>query len=155
MNDCTANMVLMARSTKIISDFDRKLGGAIKHRRLDPDYGMSQGALSKATGIPLSNLQRREDGDNEVTVSELERIAVALQTTPLALVEVALARYGGLEKLVAEYAFKPVSALADNVNDIAEKRDQKQPLGDDWDEYREKGVANLDAENEQDESDPA
>lgn len=116
MNHPAANMARMARSPKIISDFDRKLGGAIKHRRLDPDYGMSQTALSKATGIPLSNLQRREDGDNEVTVSELERIAVALHTTPLALVEVALARYGGLDKLVAEYAPKPVSEVVDTVS---------------------------------------
>lgn len=115
MKHCAANMGCMARSPKIISDFDRKLGGAIKHRRLDPDYGMSQAALSKATGIPLSNLQRREDGDNEVTVSELERIAVALRTTPLELVEVALARYGGLDKLIAEYAPKPVSDDAANV----------------------------------------
>lgn len=115
MKHCAANMACMVRSPKIISDFDRKLGGAIKHRRLDPDYGMSQAALSKATGIPLSNLQRREDGDNEVTVSELERIAVALRTTPLELVEVALARYGGLDKLIAEYAPKPVSDDAANV----------------------------------------
>lgn len=115
MKHCAANMGGMARSPKIISDFDRKLGGAIKHRRLDPDYGMSQSALSKATGIPLSNLQRREDGDNEVTVSELERIAVALRTTPLDLVKVALARYGGLDKLIAEFAPEPVSDGTANV----------------------------------------
>lgn len=106
----------MARSPKIISDFDRKLGGAIKHRRRDPELEMSQAELAKASGIPLSNLQRREEGDNEVTVSELERIAAALKTTPLALVEVALARYGGLEKLIAEHTFKQVSEDARSVS---------------------------------------
>lgn len=93
----------MGRQPKRISEFDRKLGAAIKHRRLDPDDGMSQARLARETGIPLSNLQRREDGVNEVTVSELERIAFALNTTSLAIVEDALRRYGGLAKLVAEY----------------------------------------------------
>lgn len=108
----------MARGPKIISDFDRKLGVAIKNRRTDPDYGMSQAQLSKSTGIPLSNLQRREEGDNEVTVSELERIAVALRTTPLALVQDALARYGGLSKLIDEYKVKP--ATSDAVDNVSE-----------------------------------
>lgn len=94
----------MARQPKVISDFDRKLGAAIKNRRTDPDYGMSQDDLSRLTGIPISNLQRREDGVNEVTVSELERISVALGTTRDELVEDALARYGGMGKLLDEHA---------------------------------------------------
>lgn len=93
----------MPRPPKKISEFDRKLGAAIRHRRLDPDFGMSQADLARATGIPLSNLQRREDGTNEVTVSEIQRIAHALDTTPVQIVNDALKRYGGMEKLLAEY----------------------------------------------------
>ncbi len=96
----------MPRKPKRISDFDRKLGAVIEHRRLDPDHAMTQKELSEATDIPLSNLQRREAGINEVTVSELERIAYHLGTTPAEMVKDALRRYGGIEKLIAEYAPK-------------------------------------------------
>lgn len=93
----------MARKPKRISDFDVKLGEAIKHRRQHPDVKLSQQVLADRTGIPLSNLQRREEGSNEVTVSELERIAAVLKTTPLALVQEALSRYGTLEDLIEEF----------------------------------------------------
>lgn len=137
----------MARTPKRISDFDRKLGAAIKNRRTDPDYGMPQTRLAALTGIPLSNLQRREDGVNEVTVSELERIAHHLQTTPAALVEDALARYGGMEKLLAEYA---TSEPAPTVDDLATRREEKF-LGSDFDEKRFKSAAVRDAELDGDE----
>lgn len=107
MKDDAPRLTDMARQPKIISEFDRKLGAAIRNRRTDPEYGMTQKKLARVTGIPLSNLQRREEGENEVTVSELERIAFALKTTPLALVQDALARYGGLNKLLQEYGPKP------------------------------------------------
>ncbi len=125
----------MARTPKRISDFDRKLGAAIKNRRTDPDYGMSQTRLAALTGIPLSNLQRREEGVNEVTVSELERIAHHLQTTPAAIVNDALARYGGMDKLLAEYATSdPSPTVEDNVTylghvapPLADAADDKGP----------------------------
>lgn len=101
----------MSRKPKRISEFDRKLGIAVRNRRTDPEYGMSQSELSKRAGIPLSNYQRREDGENEITVSELERIAYHLQTTPFELVKEALSRYGDVEKLIAEYG--PQDAVSD------------------------------------------
>lgn len=102
----------MARKPKRISDFDVKLGEAIKYRRQHPDVKLSQQALVDRTGIPLSNLQRREEGSNEVTVSELERIAAVLKTTPLALVQEALSRYGTVDDLIEEF----VSAASSTVD---------------------------------------
>lgn len=139
----------MARPPKKISEFDRKLGAAIKHRRVDPDIDLTQAQLAAASGVPLSNLQRREDGINEVTVSELERIAAALDTTSAAIVEDALKRYGGLDKLIAEFA--PVSDPARNVTDLAAKKlaKDKAMMGDDLDEEQERSAANHDSENDQ------
>lgn len=93
----------MPRPKKVISDFDIKLGEAIAYARQDPEKTrLTQEELAEATGIPLSTLQRREKGANEVTVSELERIAHAIGTTPAAIVNKALAAYGGIERLMAE-----------------------------------------------------
>lgn len=107
----------MARKPKKISDFDVKLGAAIKRRRVDPEVDMSQAAAARAAGVPLSNYQRREDGTNEVTVSELERIAEVLGTTAREIVSDALSRYGGVDKLLAEHVTRqPVNvAPEDNV----------------------------------------
>jgi transcriptional regulator with XRE-family HTH domain len=106
----------MPRKPKRISDFDVKLGAAIKYRRQHPDVKLSQQALVDRTGIPLSNLQRREEGSNEVTVSELERIAAVLKTTPLALVQEALSRYGTVDDLIEEY----VSEASPTVDPVEE-----------------------------------
>lgn len=125
----TANMRIMARTPKKISDFDVKLGEAVKHRRLHPDVKMSQTALADASGIPLSNLQRREDGSNEITVSELERIAAAIRTTPLSLVQEALNRYGGLEKLIQEHAVSEPSPSVEDIDNVTYLGRKEVPLG--------------------------
>lgn len=138
----------MARPPKKISDFDRKLGETIKYRRQHPDVGVTQAQLAERAGIPLSNLQRREEGTNEVTVSELERIAHVLKTSPASLTADALSRYGGLSKLLAEYA--TVSEDSPTVDDtLAKKRAQKESIlsGGQWDEGRERSAANVDPEN--------
>ena len=130
------------------SEFDRELGDAIRHRRVDRQVKLTQKQLAKATGIPLSNLQRREEGENEVTVSELERIAFFLKTTPAALVETALSRYGGIDKLIQEHG--PVSEPSPTVDDtFAKKRAAKESklTGGQWDEGSERSAAVVDEEN--------
>lgn len=101
----------MGRSEKKISEFDVRLGAVVRSQRVKAK--IAQQALAEQAGIPMSNYRRREDGINEITVSELERIAHALAphlpggTTPLKLVEEALRDYGGIEKLMREHG--PVS----------------------------------------------
>ena len=90
----------MPRPPKRISHFDVCLGTVVKSKRVKRK--LSQADLSDQTGIPLSNLKRREDGSNESTVSELERIAHALDVAAHELVDEALADFGGIDKLIEE-----------------------------------------------------
>ncbi|MGW9268370.1 helix-turn-helix domain-containing protein [Microbacterium sp. NPDC055599] len=102
----------MPRPKKIISDFDVCLGKVVKSKRVKA--GLTREALADAAGIADSNLKRREAGENEITVSELERISTAVEVPALEMVEEALKDYGGVEKLVAE--FTRTSEPATNVD---------------------------------------
>lgn len=92
----------MVRKTKQISDFDKALGSVVRSKR--QKLRLSQAAVAEAIGVPMSNYQRREDGRNEISVSELERIATVVKVSRADLVEEALNDYGGIEKLLAEHA---------------------------------------------------
>ena len=83
----------MARQTKEPHEFDKHLGNAIRGTR--GRRNMTREELAARAGIALSNLKRREDGANETTVRELERIAAVLQVTPRELVDMALVDYSG------------------------------------------------------------
>lgn len=102
----------MVRPTKIISDFDVCLGRVVKSKRVKASH--TRASLSLATGIPEANLKRREEGKNEITVSELERIADVVDVPALEIVEEALKDYGGLPKLIDE--FTKTSDAAANVS---------------------------------------
>lgn len=91
----------MARPIKTISDFDICLGRVVKSKRVKAGY--TRATFSEATGIPEANLKRREEGQNEITTSELYRVASVVRVAAAALVEEALADYGGMEKLLAEH----------------------------------------------------
>ena len=91
----------MGRPPKEISDFDVRLGRVVKSKRVKADH--TRASLAEATGIPESNIKRREEGSNEITVSELERIAAAVDVPAVEIVEEALDDYGGLAKLIAEH----------------------------------------------------
>lgn len=92
----------MVRKTKKISDFDKALGDVVRSKR--QKLRLSQASVADATGIAMSNYQRREDGRNEITVSELERIATVVKVPTVDLVGEALSDYGGIDKLLAEHA---------------------------------------------------
>lgn len=120
MRSQTPKVGAMARQKKTPHPFDQHLGGAIKATRTRRK--MTQQDLSDTAGIPLSNLQRREDGTNETSVGELERIAVALRVASRELVDMALTDYSdagtvedGLRKLVASVS-EPTSTVADHDN---------------------------------------
>jgi len=49
-----------------------------KIRAVARDRAISDNALAKATGIPLTTLKRKLDGYSEFTVGEIARLAVAL-----------------------------------------------------------------------------
>ena len=91
----------MPRSPKKFSRFDACLGAVLRMNRSRLD--VSQEEVSALSGIPLSNYKRREQGKAEVTVSELERIASALNTSSGEIVRDALRDYGGLSRLIDEH----------------------------------------------------
>ncbi|MEW2010886.1 helix-turn-helix transcriptional regulator [Microbacterium sp. NPDC078814] len=91
----------MARPVKVISQFDVCLGRVVKSKRVKASH--TRASFAEATGIPEANLKRREEGQNEITVSELERIAEVVGVSALKIVNEALEDYGGIEKLLAEH----------------------------------------------------
>ncbi|MFF7681514.1 helix-turn-helix domain-containing protein [Microbacterium sp. NPDC007973] len=111
----------MARPKKTPHPFDRHLGNAVRAMRSRRQ--MTQSQLAEKAGIPLSNYQRREDGANETTVAELERISAALNMSSREIVDMALIDYNGggsaedgLRKLVESVSEAPRTVTeADNV----------------------------------------
>ena len=116
----------MVRRKKTPHPFDEHLGSAIRAAR--QRRRVTREALSGETGIPVSNLKRREDGLNETSVSELERIASVLRIPTREIVDMALVDYSaagsgssgspqdGLKKLLASVSEAPPTIEAtDNV----------------------------------------
>lgn len=95
----------MGRPTKKPSDFDARLGMVVRSKRVKA--ALTRKEMAEVTGIAEANLKRREMGVNEITVSELTRIAAAVRTPPAEIAEEALADYGGLHKLIAEHTELP------------------------------------------------
>jgi len=112
MSNDAPRLRLMPREKKSPHPFDKFLGGAIRATRARRRITREQ--LAERAGIPLSNLRRREDGLNETTVFELERIAAVLQMPARELVDMALEDFNGggsaedgLRKLVASVSEAP------------------------------------------------
>lgn len=91
----------MGRQPKKTSEFDARLGAVVRSKRIKRD--LSQADAAAGAGIPLSNYQRREAGTNEITVSELNRIAEVVGVPAHALVQEALDDFGGMQKLIDEH----------------------------------------------------
>ena len=120
MRSQTPKVGVMPRPKKTPHPFDAHLGGVIKGTRTRRK--MTQKDLSEAAGIPLANFQRREDGTNDTSVSELERIAVALRVSPRELVDTALADYSGTDdpaaglRMLVTSVSEPTPNVADHDN---------------------------------------
>ncbi|MEV4773835.1 helix-turn-helix domain-containing protein [Microbacterium sp. LWH12-1.2] len=91
----------MGRPVKIISEFDVRLGKVVRSKRAKA--GLSRVELAELSGIAEANIKRREYGENAITVSELERLAAAMNESAGEMAEEALNDYGGMAKLLAEH----------------------------------------------------
>lgn len=111
----------MGRPIKKQSDFDARLGSVVRSKRAKAE--LTRDELAARTGIAEANIKRREAGANVITVSELERLAVALGESSAEMVEEALYDYGGIRKLLAEHT--PVSQGVISLN---EHRKNREPL---------------------------
>lgn len=68
-----------------VSPILRRLGAAMRTRR--KELGLSQEELAHAAEIDRSHMGKLERGERNVTLLNIVRIAVALKTTPSALLE--------------------------------------------------------------------
>lgn len=109
----------MVAQKKQLHPFDKFLGSAIRATRVR--RSVTRETLADRTGIALSNLKRREDGTNETTVRELERIAAVLEVPTREIVDMALADYSGngsaedgLRKLTASVSEAPRTVSAED-----------------------------------------
>lgn len=103
----------MARSRKVVSDFDVRLGKVVRSKRTK--VGLTRAQLAELAGIPEANLKRREAGVNEITASELYRIAEVVGVSAAELAQEALDDYGGMQRLLDEHA--PTSEDTDTLPD--------------------------------------
>ena len=63
-----------------MAKISKKLGNNLKKIRLAK--GMSQGDICRATGMDRGYISRVENGDKNLTISNLEKIAKALKISP-------------------------------------------------------------------------
>ena len=63
-----------------MAKISKKLGNNLKKIRLEK--GMSQGDICRATGMDRGYISRVESGQKNPTISNLEKIAVALKISP-------------------------------------------------------------------------
>jgi len=88
--------------------FDAALGRVVASKRTLRE--MSREQLAKATGMPLTNLQRAEAGRRSLSVAELEAIADAVRIPAGVMASEAVDLYGGIEKLMSEAKSKPADS---------------------------------------------
>lgn len=135
----------MARPMKKLSDFDKKLGSVVRSKRVK--VGLTRAQLAELTGIAEANLKRREAGANEITVSELKRIAEAVGVPAAELADEALKDFGGMDKLIGEHV-----GMSDVPVNLDAHRKRRTPADMDEDEWGGlSNAAGTDPELEQDE----
>lgn len=130
----------MPRPPKKTSPFDKHLGRVVRSKRTKA--GLSQAEVAERAGIPLSNYQRRESGANEITASEIERIARAVGVPAAELVAEALKDYGGIDKLIDEHI--GVSDVPISLDDHRKRRTPADMTEEEWEGQR--SAANTDPE---------
>lgn len=138
----------MPRKPKELSDFDACLGKVVRSKRVKA--GLSREELSAVTGIPPSNLKRREAGVNEITASELKRIAAVVGVSAADMADEALKDYGGMDKLIAEHV--GMSEAPVSLDAHRKRRTPADMTEEEWEEIS--NAANTDPEIGRDEPDP-
>ena len=82
--------------------------------------------LALQSGIAYGTLNRILSGERDINVTQIARIAAALDTTPEKLVAGAVDRMGGLDALVSEVRSKNVTPLRPVEDFTLEELDKEQ-----------------------------
>lgn len=101
----------MPKKRKPAETFDEHVGDAVE--RVMNDARLTQAELAALAGMPSTNLGRSIRGTRPLTVNEFERLAGAMDTPAHHILDAALAKFGGIEKLLGEHL--PKSEATDNV----------------------------------------
>lgn len=109
----------MPKKRKPSETFDEFLGDAVESAM--NGARLTQAELADLVGMPLSNLGRSIRGSRPLSVSEFERLVGAINAAEVearmtitprhSLVDAALAKFGGIEKLLTEY--RPHDQMSD------------------------------------------
>lgn len=90
----------MPKKRKPAETFDEHVGDAIE--RVMNDARLTQVELAALAGMPMTNLGRSIRGTRPLTVNEFERLAGVMNAPADVILESALTKFGGIEKLIHE-----------------------------------------------------
>ena len=105
---------------RINSDFNKRLGAAVRARRVL--CGLSQAELGKAIGTSFQMIQKYEKAINRISAEGLVVIAKALKTAPHELIEEAAATDAPISEPVSRInlmAMRGLSRMPDKAQRIA------------------------------------
>lgn len=102
----------MPKKRKPAETFDEHVGDAIE--RVMNDARLTQVELAALAGMPMTNLGRSIRGTRPLTVNEFERLAGVMNVPADVILESALTKFGGIEKLIHEH--RPTSEAPDSVS---------------------------------------
>lgn len=101
----------MPKKRKPAETFDEHVGDAVE--RVMNDARLTQVELAALAGMPMTNLGRSIRGTRPLTVNEFERLAGVMNVPADVILESALTKFGGIEKLINEN--QPKSEAPDTV----------------------------------------
>ena len=101
----------MPKKRKPAETFDEHVGDAIES--VMNEARLTQADLAAEAGMPMTNLGRSIRGTRPLTVNEFERLAGAMDVPAHQILDTALAKFGGIGKLLAEH--RPKSEGTDSV----------------------------------------
>lgn len=90
----------MPKKRKPAETFDEHVGDAVE--RYMNEARLTQADLASHAGMPMTNLGRSIRGTRPLTVNEFERLAGVMEVPADVILDTALAKFGGIEKLIAE-----------------------------------------------------
>lgn len=102
----------MPKKRKPAETFDEHVGDAVE--RVMNDARLTQVELAALAGMPMTNLGRSIRGTRPLTVNEFERLAGVMNVPADVILESALTKFGGIEKLIHEN--QPKSEAPDSVS---------------------------------------
>lgn len=91
----------MPPKRKHAETFDEHVGDAVES--VMNQARLTQAELAALAGMPVTNLGRSIRGTRPLSVNEFERLAGVMNVPAFQIADTALAKFGGIEKLIADH----------------------------------------------------